>query len=81
MTWRCCGQKHKAKQYRVFGKLHARCNENNHFAEVFFTKGNPQRHVLIKAKSMDAGPALEELLRMNAGSVPTNPAEQSGATT
>lgn len=46
------------------------------------------KDVLIKAKSMDASPALEELLRMNAGSVPTNlafgvanPTEQSGAST
>jgi len=70
----------------VFGKLCANRNENNHFTEVFLTKGNPQRHVLIKAKPMDAGPALEELLRMNAGSVPAhlafevaNAAEQSRA--
>lgn len=56
----------------MFGKLYANCNENNNFCKVFFTEGNPQRHALIKAKSMDAGPALEGLLRMNAGSIPTN---------
>lgn len=72
MTYKCCGLKHKPKQYQVFGKLYANCNGNDHFPKVFFTKGNPQRHALIKAKSVDAGPALEGLLRMNAGSIPTN---------